>query len=463
MAGFFETMLNRPEREAAAAERERERPRVASEENAREDRDVIAAARKNFPDEPSMADLKRSEDTYTAAEVGEQPATPVTKKVRKVLQANKPAPPVEPSTTGDEISPPIDVSDGPNAAPSVLADTPPPPVQPRDVELEAAAKESRIRHQVGAVFKLFGANPTDMDQPLEALAARRQLAREHEQDVLNQEQHDPASRASRMVQAVAVKKYGWSPKDAAWLTASEFQMVKDGYGPDQMREARMERARIQKYEADQKRQEHAETLAEESRHNRAMESIDRAKIAAKGAEEEKSISDRVEAGMAAHREGLRSVGQIEQMAGFGDTGIVPGLTPGNVNNSTFRTNLRLLATAEAKLAKGGGATPTREEINAIENGYDIGPHSLPSAIKNFAAEARIRLEDQKNEINRLYGHQGKKEPIPEGAAPIPSTAAKSRSAGSAANVAGYRYNKDRTKRMPVDAKGNQSGPVEVLR
>lgn len=231
----------------------------------------------NGDDARLQADVAKEPAREQKAAAGEQAAN-VTQKVGKIL--NK----VKSSTTAEDISPPVDMSDlSANRGSGALAGTEPPPAPARDLELEAATRESNIRHKVGMIFQAFGIQPTDMDQPLEALAQKRQLAREHDQDVIQQEQHDPSSRPSRLVQVWAVKKGGWSLSDAQGLTAADWPIVQAGYTADQVRLARLDATKERKYQADLQRQSKLDELAE-----RRYEAQLRA-LAAKG---EKGPSDK---------------------------------------------------------------------------------------------------------------------------------------------------------------------------
>jgi hypothetical protein len=137
-----------------------------------------------------------------------------------------------------DVEAPVDLSTRVGRSP--LADVPPPAGPERDRELEHAMGQMDLRNKIANAFRIFGIEPQGIDQPLQQLAEQRQLQREHFQDQQLAEANDPTSRPSRMAQAVAIKRFGWSPEDAKYLTASDMKMVNEGFNAEEVRKAREE-------------------------------------------------------------------------------------------------------------------------------------------------------------------------------------------------------------------------------
>jgi hypothetical protein len=196
-----------------------------------------------------------------AAPTSRPPTGPIAARVRKAL-GSAPAPSSTPSGSDpDAVEEPVDLSDKGQGIATSSAVPPPPPPPTRDVEMEKAMQESALRHKIGTIFQLFGIQPSGMDEPLERLAGQRQLQREHLADERQAQMYDPTSRPSRMAQAIAVKRFGWSPADAAQLTAADMPMVNQGFSAEETFKARKDAAAARK-------QESADRLAAEERMNK---------------------------------------------------------------------------------------------------------------------------------------------------------------------------------------------------
>jgi hypothetical protein len=246
-----------------------------------------------------------------------------------------------------------------------------------------------------------------MDEPLERLAQQRQLQREHAADERQAQLYDPSSRPSRMAQAIAIKRYGWSPEDASQLTAADMPMVDKGFSAEETFKARKEKAAAQRKDAQDK-------LAAEERMNQARiderrwETGERAKDRAAMAGN-KPISDRVELQTQGTQEMLEAADEMDRVAdqiGVGNAVLHAGAANRDYNNAVAKA-----AQAEAKAVHGGPSGNAAQEFGRNYLGA-LDPRASADQVRAQAQKLRERARLRGEAINEAFQGQGKRGPIP---------------------------------------------------
>jgi hypothetical protein len=393
-----------------------------------------------------------------AAPTSRPPTGPLAARVRKAL-----APTPSSTSSGsdpDAVEGPVDLSDKGQGIATSSAVPPPPPPPTRDVEMEKAMQESALRHKIGTIFQLFGIQPSGMDEPLERLAGQRHLQREHLADERQAQLYDPTSRPSRMAQAIAVKRFGWSPADAAQLTASDMGMVQAGFNAEETFKAR-------KATADARRQDAQARLAAEERMNAAriderrfeagQRSLDRQAAGQKDKDIPPAVSTQVGASAnsahmidaldAQHEQALKS-GNPADWKRYNDSveTYAPSIAAGLNRTGVARGEL---VKEVAKNLHSGLFTGAADTI--------AGTGFIKNKLQGYRAEAASRGREAIDSIGDRYDKSAL-EAQHARAFPEDGSAGASATGGRATH---YRYNRDRTMRIPTDARGNPVGPPEA--
>jgi hypothetical protein len=256
-----------------------------------------------------------------------------------------------------------------------------------------------------------------------------------------------------MAQAIAIKRYGWSPEGAAQLTASDMKMVESGFTAEETYKARKEQAR-QRAEDNRLRIEAQErenqARIDERKFEAGQRSLDR-----RAAAGNKPISDRVELQTQGPQEMLEAAQTMDDLAdkiGYGDVAFNASAANREYGNAVTKA-----AQAEAKAVHGGpSGTAAQEFRKNYLNPLD--PRATAAQVRAQARDLRERAMQRARAMNEGFENQGKRGPIP--GAVLQRGQAGGASAGAPTH---YRYNRDRTLRIPTDAAGNPVGNPEPVR